>query len=518
MFKSNDGQKNTALTGGLWWHPKRIAIAKMSRSYRSITLFSSDELENYLKNERYAVAVSPEDRRGNVHFIAFDVDSGRRRDMENLYNAILELTGTPPLVSNSGGKGWHLWIFFDKPLGKQTAITISEKIADRAGVLGLQYLSEGEKREEKRPAVEVIPAYDACIKLPGQKHPRTGKVEEFIDLEGVPYDTQAVWEGLAAGMFRVPVEKLFFLLPVRLVKGGEVTKEADKETADEELKEEVKTTKIEKEAGMSMRDDKIIDNIWDLTRMEEVALQLTPGVSRIGQGFYCVLPGHKERRKSAAWYKTDSNVIIYKDFHVRDGHGWYSIPEVYAALKTGKVRKMDWAESTKWLRMLAQEFGYRTTLVLEMEKLFQTMQPTIRDILSVEGGLCGKSDKDVINRTMEFIMREAVSQAEAGFRELAASKRYVADKTGISPEKVNRAMNLLCVLGALEKVHGTGGIKGDRYVPAREFNEAEAWRRWEALGRPSLRQFSGALVTKLFGEDFARGIFRRREDGTVIAA
>lgn len=511
-------EKNTALAYKLWWHPKRIAIAKRNGSYRSITLFSNEELESYISNEQYTVAVSPEDRHGNVHFLAFDVDSGRKRDMESLYNGILELTGTPPLVSLSGCKGWHVWIFPDKPLSKQKAVRISKRIADRAGVLGLRYLNDD---EDEKAAIEIIPAFDACLKLPGQRHPMTGQLEEFVNLKGNIYDTPVILDGLTAGMFRVPVEKLFVLLPLEAVeKRKEVaTKEIDENAKVNELaKEEI--TQKKKGGNLIVNDDKIIQSIWDLTKMEDVALYLTPGVRRIGQGFYCVLPGHRERHKSAAWFETDSKVILYKDFHARDGQEWYSIPEVYAALKTGKVRKLDRIESTKWLKILAREFGYRTPLVIETDRLFHNLQPTLKNILVGHYGGRGsfrKNDQETVDNLIEFLKNEVIEQAMAGYRELAASKRYIASKTGISPEKVNRAMNLLCLLGAFEKVNGTGGKKGDRYIFMKNFNEDEARHRWEVLGRPNLRSFNAAMVAKVFSDDIARKIFRRNENGTIVA-
>jgi hypothetical protein len=72
--------------------------------------------------------------------------------------------------------------------------------------------------------------------------------------------------------------------------------------------------------------------------------------------------------------------------------------------------------------------------------------------------------------------------------------------------EANKAANLLAVLGFLEKVPSGG--RGDRWRLCSPPLE-DVLGRWEALGRPSLREFNRKLVAERLGEDVARAVFRR---------
>ena len=105
---------------------------------------------------------------------------------------------------------------------------------------------------------------------------------------------------------------------------------------------------------------------------------------------------------------------------------------------------------------------------------------------------------------------EAMVSAINGFSEVKASKRFLAGIAGVTDDVANRAMNLLCVLGILHKVPGSGGQRGDRYVLGNPSSE-EVLRRWEALGKPSLREFKKTLVEERLGPEIANAVFRRSE-------
>jgi len=503
-------EKAPALTAEtrLWWQPKKIAVCKISQSYYTIDKPSCKDLTKYLCNKNFATAVSPEDIDGKIWYIAYDIDSGRRSNLETVCNTIAKLIGNRPLVSLSGSKGWHVWLFLDKPLEKKKAIEIAERIADKAGVLGLKYIADD---GTKRDAVEIFPMVDGCLKLPGQPHPTTGQVEEFVNDDDSVMDTEIIMNGLADGMWRVPAEKMLALVPAAPSKPRKPGRKPKK-----------KVTRLVgiKSAGGGV---KIIDKLDDLACLADVALSLTPGVSRIGQSFHCVLPGHGERRRSAAWYRMDNGCIIYHDFHARDSEEWYTISEVYYAVKTGQVQKLDRVQNGRWLARLGLELGYRTPVALEIESLLsRNLEPTI-NILMVGvtkrrtktrarvsmSKYFGESDKKIMCKIIDFVGQEALTQAMGGFREIALSKRFLAENTGVSSKLANRAMNLLCVLGVLEKVPGTGGMAGDRYILSEEFDPRKARRRWDVLGRPSLRALNRSLVERVLGKEFASGIFRR---------
>jgi hypothetical protein len=81
----------------------------------------------------------------------------------------------------------------------------------------------------------------------------------------------------------------------------------------------------------------------------------------------------------------------------------------------------------------------------------------------------------------------------------------------VRPELANRAVNLLCCLGLLAKVQGSGGIKGDRLTLG-SVDVEEAKRRFGALfpdGNLDLRAFKRELVAATLGGEIAAAVFRR---------
>lgn len=80
-----------------------------------------------------------------------------------------------------------------------------------------------------------------------------------------------------------------------------------------------------------------------------MALCGVPGVV-IGKSFRCPLPGHEERSASASlWRHPESEKIYFHDWHCRDGHAWFTLAEVYCAVRTGKVRKLSHGEQVVWM-------------------------------------------------------------------------------------------------------------------------------------------------------------------------
>lgn len=103
----------------------------------------------------------------------------------------------------------------------------------------------------------------------------------------------------------------------------------------------------------------------------------------------------------------------------------------------------------------------------------------------------------------------------SGFGEVKLAGRWLSKRARVPLDMANRAVNLLCALGILSKVPGTGGMRGDRFI----FGDAdisEVERRWKALGKPSLRRFNRTLVIERLGEDIANSLFRRTPDGKLI--
>ncbi len=81
------------------------------------------------------------------------------------------------------------------------------------------------------------------------------------------------------------------------------------------------------------------DSLRSLYSTEEIVWRVAPvlGISerRLGHSFCCVLPGHQEKNPSASLYRGDNGVIVYHDFHRREGVEFYTLPEVRAAQAYG---------------------------------------------------------------------------------------------------------------------------------------------------------------------------------------
>ncbi|MDR5684414.1 MAG: bifunctional DNA primase/polymerase [Armatimonadota bacterium] len=86
----------------------------------------------------------------------------------------------------------------------------------------------------------------------------------------------------------------------------------------------------------------------------------------LGRGFRCPLPGHEERRASAAWWAGENGVIVLVDFHRRDGeeaHGGsgrppvYTVPEVFASIRAGRTLKLPGTSHAVWAARLQVELG-----------------------------------------------------------------------------------------------------------------------------------------------------------------
>lgn len=188
---------------------------------------------------------------------------------------------------------------------------------------------------------------------------------------------------------------------------------------------------------------------WAKSEECAVAIMGLCGVSqaRIGKNFRCVLPGHEERSPSASlWRHPKSNHIYYRDWHCRDGHEWYTIPEVYAAVTTGNVRKLTQAEQGVWLtRALAKA---------ELIKLPSVMAPRL------------PSDTPQIIRDVFEGFRELLaihSMYDAQRSAAPYTWNFASDWTGRGRRQCGDAIKWLLSRGYLVRVVAKGeGHRGKR--------------------------------------------------------
>lgn len=453
----------------IWWAPHQISVF----DERWVTI----RYPQYTANVRswQTVAVSPLDVSGKAHFIAWDVDTPDYTVVKRLLKALPK--GCCPLVSVSGRRGYHVWLFPDSPTPAQRAAAFARAIAEAAGV------------EEFFPSSA---STSRCLKWPGSLHPITGQPEEFIALErpSQALDTGAVLEALASGMFRTPAE----LIGVR------------------HLPRRAKPVLVQRQPARAARTSSMLDQLAKDERLAAWLMQLggrTP--VPIGKGFRCFLPQHEEAHPSASYWRSTDGRILYHDWHNRDGAEWLTLGEVYAALRTGQVRKLKPHESAVWLARAGIDSG------LVPNNLFDDVEQASLLFGSLVEAL---NNKDIyvsvvwdattrLKKVFEFFIEHAKIVRVCGLSEIPASARFIAQNAGLEVWEANRAANLLAVLGFLRKIPRPGGDRWQLLTPS--LSDVRA--RWQALGCPSLERFNATLVRQTLGEATARAVFHRIHAG-----
>ncbi|MGB4040561.1 MAG: bifunctional DNA primase/polymerase [Bacillota bacterium] len=143
------------------------------------------------------------------------------------------------------------------------------------------------------------------------------------------------------------------------------------------------------------------DRLREYARVPEVAIAILErcGVRgvRLGKSFRCPLPGHGERRPSAALYQTDSGEIIFHDFHNREqlDKPTFTLAEVYRAIHTracscvecrkyqkisGGRFKLTAGEQALWLVKALVETGFLRPLPILAPRLPEGTPDTVRDV------------------------------------------------------------------------------------------------------------------------------------------
>lgn len=479
-----------------WWQPEKAAFPNGRQWITVKSLTSYQQLTAIVKKSQ-TVAVSPIGVDGQAYFMAWDVDSRDPADVQALLGALPE--GCQPLVSRSGKKGWHVWLFTTEPVPVDVAAAFAKAVAQRAGV-ACEYLPTGRNSR--------------CLKWPGSTHPETGVQEYFVPLDDLAdterLDTPLILQALSDGHYRTPAA----------VVTAAVTEPVAVATAETNA-----TRKTTTETDNLAANPVLAFGLAKLYGRR---------VNRLGQAFRCILPGHNERRPSAAFWQAHNGTIVYHCFH-SSKHGtpeFLTLAETYAAVCTGRVLKLRPVEAARWLAALALRLGFKTRLAVAVEDKLASLSLVLHQLKLIKHQTTGlvyspvvcKTDRPVVHKTrsgkasgvsvVEKVWRvfcnEAMLSAMGGFEEVKLSSRFLASQTGLPLELANRGMNLLAVLGIVEKVPGSGGTKGDRYKPGAATRE-EAERRLKALfpAGIDLRKFNRDLVRERLGEDIAAAVFRR---------
>ncbi len=483
-----------------WWTPARFVIPTR-------TGWKTIPPDQYIGNAHswQAVAISPIGMDGMVHFVASDVDSGSWVDVEAILRVLPR--EAVPLVSFSGKKGWHLWLFPAEPLPADVAVTFAAEVRRAAGIPCEAFPTSRNSR---------------CLKWPGSYHPETGVQEAFVDIRtggATELDTPAVLEMLAAGMLRTSTQ-VFYQVAARsplappVLTGRLRDRPASSSDNQAPIKQDAKqnASNLLGKIGAPARDPSLLDS---LARSEELVAWLMRQAGRkpvpVGRSFWCIL--HRERHPSAAFHRAQDGKVIYHDMHASK-YGtpeWLTLGSLYAALRTGHTRKLRRHEAATWLAKAGIEANlvppstFNTTLLAN--STFQAWGAQLGKQHDMEiSHVAYTPEADPLPRVWEAVLRLDKVQRVCGYDVLLASQRFMAKEAGVAEWAASRCMNLLCVLGFLEKLPSTG--RGDRWrlsTPSLE----DVLRRWDLLGKPSLREFNGKLVAERLGEDVAAKVFRR---------
>jgi hypothetical protein len=103
--------------------------------------------------------------------------------------------------------------------------------------------------------------------------------------------------------------------------------------------------------------------------------------AQVGQGFLCVLPGHREDRPSASLHwDPKTGALKYRDWHARDGEAWYTLPDVRASLACGRAVRLPRPSVATWQLRLLVEAGLLTPYPVPARRLSPGAPPAARTV------------------------------------------------------------------------------------------------------------------------------------------
>lgn len=153
---------------------------------------------------------------------------------------------------------------------------------------------------------------------------------------------------------------------------------------------------LRRKAHSADTDSQITAHLQALCKQQDVVDKLCQCLGiptrRLRKGFRCILPGHDERSPSASLIRSrKTDLIRYRDWHVVDGTEWYSLAEVYAAIRTNRVQELSAGEALAWLVRLYIDAGVIEPARVSLRPLPKNAKTTerkvwkgFRDLLAVK--------------------------------------------------------------------------------------------------------------------------------------
>jgi Bifunctional DNA primase/polymerase, N-terminal len=102
---------------------------------------------------------------------------------------------------------------------------------------------------------------------------------------------------------------------------------------------------------------------------------------RVGHAFLCVLPGHDEAHPSASLHwDPKTGALQYRDWHVRSGVAWYTLPDVRASLAYGRAVRLRGPSVATWQLRLLVEARILAPYPVSARPLPVEVRPAIRTV------------------------------------------------------------------------------------------------------------------------------------------
>jgi len=103
-------------------------------------------------------------------------------------------------------------------------------------------------------------------------------------------------------------------------------------------------------------------------------------ISKIGEGFRCILPGHKDNHPSASLYQLENGAIAYRDWHRKSEQVWLPLATVRAALAYGEVKQLNKGELAVWQTRLLIEADLIAPALVTLLPLPAGESETVREV------------------------------------------------------------------------------------------------------------------------------------------
>ena len=145
--------------------------------YRVETPLTDEVLLSHLQGNTTVGVYQIEPEKNTVKWLCFDVDSKEWVEVEKLRDSIVKsgfCAQDNILVEETGGRGYHLWIFFDPPIPALVAYYVGRKSEQLSKV-----------KCEVFPKQKVVEAFGNLVKLPLGVHRKTGKRSTFVGVSSL---------------------------------------------------------------------------------------------------------------------------------------------------------------------------------------------------------------------------------------------------------------------------------------------------------------------------------------------